>query len=284
MQTHPNQPPDLRDVTICAVDTINPRYAARALDISMSQCTFGDALLFTHEAVPTRARVVPIERIDSLEAYSAFLLKQLVRHISTPWLLVVQWDGYVLNASRWSAEFLQYDYIGARWPVGENDVAVGNGGFSLRSARLLRALANDRFVIPPGGVEDGLICDTWRSVLEAEYGIRYAPAVVADRFSYEYTLPYAPSFGFHGVHNMWRHVDDQALVEIIRGLDIRTLASKENLFALRRYAELRKFACMKAMYGRYRRQWSPQEIFNAYMRNGASEEVARQIVSMCESA
>ncbi|WP_321817168.1 MULTISPECIES: DUF5672 family protein [unclassified Paraburkholderia] len=44
------------------------------------------------------------------------MLKALVQHIATPWVLVAQWDGYVLDASRWSERFFEYDYIGAHWP------------------------------------------------------------------------------------------------------------------------------------------------------------------------
>jgi hypothetical protein len=75
---------DLPDVTICAIDTINPALAARALDLSLSQCRFGDAVLMTHEAVSTRARFVKIDRLQSLEAYSTFMIKQRAKYISTP--------------------------------------------------------------------------------------------------------------------------------------------------------------------------------------------------------
>ncbi|WP_126284447.1 hypothetical protein [Burkholderia stagnalis] len=51
---------DLSNVTLCAADSIHPALAARALDISAARCHFADTILFTHEAVPTRARTVLI--------------------------------------------------------------------------------------------------------------------------------------------------------------------------------------------------------------------------------
>jgi hypothetical protein len=279
-----SEPLDLRDVTLCAVDTINPKMAARALDISMSQCTFGDAILLAHEPTPTRARVVTIDPVRSLEAYSTFMVKQLASYIATPWVLVVQWDGYVVDASRWTDTFLQYDYIGAPWPHHRDGMDVGNGGFSLRSARLLQALASERFPVPSGAVEDELICRFYRSALEAEYGIRFAPAEVAERFSYEGRLPSNPTFGFHGSFNLCRHVDDSAMTDIIRELDIRTLASKECLTSLKVYCDLGRVACRKALYERYRSHWSAQEIVDAFVRIGMPDEYARHYADMCEGA
>jgi hypothetical protein len=274
----------LRDVTICAADTINPSLAARALDISMSQCTFGDAILFTHENVPTRARIAPIEPLRSREAYSAFMLKELGKFINTPWVLVAQWDGYVLDASRWSPTFYEYDYIGAHWPHRPHGVDVGNGGFSLRSARLLRALADERFVVEPNVVEDEAICQQWRPTLEAQYGIRFAPREVAGQFSYEALPGTRPTFGFHASYNMWRHVDDSEMMAIMRDIDERTFKSRDSLFLLVAYCKVHKFACVKAMYARYRTFWNTQEVVDALMKIGFGGEYAQHYVRICEAA
>ncbi|QBR01047.1 DUF5672 family protein [Paraburkholderia pallida] len=276
--------PDLSDVTICAVDTINPAFAARALDISMSQCRFGDALLLTHEAVSTRARIVKIDRLQSIVAYSTFMIKQLGRYISTPWVLVVQWDGYVVDGSQWTEAFYQYDYIGARWLNAKEGIEVGNGGFSLRSSKLLKALADERFATGTERLEDVLICNTWRSVLENDYGIRFAPAELADRFSYEYAVPARPSFGFHGLINMWRHIEDKTMLEIIRDVDIQTLSSPRGVALLKIYCDLRKFACVKAIYQRYRQYWGAQEVLNAFVQIGMHNDLASHYMRICDAA
>ena len=67
------------------------------------------------------------------------MLQELHDHISTAHALCIQWDGYVLNAQAWDASFLDYDYIGSVWPQFGDGHRVGNGGFSLRSKRLLEA-------------------------------------------------------------------------------------------------------------------------------------------------
>lgn len=275
---------DLPDVTICAVDTVNPALAARALDISMSQCRFGDAVLFTHEEVATRARIAKIDSFRSLTAYSAFMLKELASRISTPWVLVVQWDGYVVDASQWSDSFREYDYVGARWVNAKPGFEVGNGGFSLRSRKLLEALADDRFTLPANAIEDELICGTWRSALENEHGIRFAPGEIADHFSYEYQLPHLPTFGFHGVFNMWRHIEDEEMMKIIQTLDIRTLGSARGVALLRNYCEFRKFACVKSIYGRYRELWSSEDVANGFLRNGLDHDSVRRCIAICEAA
>ncbi|HEV3431472.1 MAG TPA: DUF5672 family protein [Paraburkholderia sp.] len=273
---------NLHDVTLCAVDTVNPGLAARALDLSLSQCDFGDAMLIAHTAAPTRARFVPIEPLRSLAEYSHFMLKRLVDHIVTPWVLVVQWDGYVLDASRWSERFYLYDYIGARWPASATGNDVGNGGFSLRSAKLLKALASDQFAMEAEAAEDVLIGSTWRAALEADHGIRFASAEVADEFAYEYGVPRQPTFGFHGFFNMWRHVDDSAMLAIFSELDIRTLAAPRGVALLKIYCDLRKFTCVRAMYQRYRMHLSVEDVAYAFVRNGLSDDAAREYVNLCE--
>ena len=41
--------------------------------------------------------VVMIEPLRSAADYSRFLMKDLVRHIDTEYVLTAQWDGYVVN-------------------------------------------------------------------------------------------------------------------------------------------------------------------------------------------
>ncbi|WP_175950863.1 DUF5672 family protein [Burkholderia sp. BCC0405] len=274
---------DLRNVTLCAADSIHPALAARALEISAAQCHFADAILFTHEVVPTFARIVPIPRLQSKGDDSAFMVKHLVNHVTTPWVLVVQWDGYVLDAATWSDAFLGYDYIGASWPFHRDSMNVGNGGFSLRSVKLLHALADTRLQLLPGAYEDDLICRLYRPLLETEYGIRFAPADVANRFAYERGCPDSPTFGFHGAFNLWRHVEDDTMMDIISALDIRTLTSIEIMQLLIAYCELRKFGCVKVMYQRYRRIWSAQQFAQNMVASGVPREAVLQCVEICEN-
>jgi len=193
----PAKPTDVPHTTLACVDTANHALAAHALRRTLEQCAFERALFFTDidmhvESVET-VRIAPIR---SLEDYSRFIVKELDRHVASDYALVVQWDGYVLDGARWSAEFQRFDYVGAPWQGG----GVGNGGFSLRSKRLLRALRDPAVAdLTP---EDVAICRTYRPMLEERHGIRFAPAEAAARFSFETLPPPAPTFGFHGVHHL----------------------------------------------------------------------------------
>jgi len=127
--------------------------------------------------------------------------------------LLIQADGYAVNSSAWSDDFLQYDYIGSPFNVNlvpDSKFAVGNGGFSLRSKRLLDALHHLRIVASDRS-EDILICWDLRNSLEDIYEIKFAPLHVAYQFGIELPdnftngptppLPWlGKSLGFHGRH------------------------------------------------------------------------------------
>jgi hypothetical protein len=203
--------PDLKDVTLCAACAEHREATARALEISGRHCAFWDAVLFSDKAVAGSFRFQQIGVLGSRGDYSRFIIKELAKHFSTPFVLVAQWDGYVVDPLAWSDEFLQYDYIGPRWAWLPKGQQVGNGGFSLRSRRLMEIMAGDEFPFLPELAEDNLICLKYRGELEQRHQIRFAPPEVADRFAYENINPPAPTFGFHGLLNFWRHVPDEEL-------------------------------------------------------------------------
>ena len=193
----PARPTAVPATTLACVDTANYALAAHALRCTLEQCAFERAFFFTDKDIQVEGvETVRIAPIRSLEDYSRFIVKELDRHVESAHVLVMQWDGYVLDGARWSAEFQRFDYTGAPWEGG----AVGNGGFSLRSKRLLRALQDP--AISDFTPEDLAICRTYRPMLEARHGIRFAPAEVAARFSFETLTPPGPTFGFHGVHHL----------------------------------------------------------------------------------
>jgi hypothetical protein len=136
--------------------------------------------------------------------------------------LSIQWDGYVVNPDAWTNDFLQYDYIGAKWPWHKDGRNVGNGGFCLRSRKLMQSLAElvsfGEIELPGKRPEDDYVCRQLRPKLES-LGIRFAPEPVADRFSYEREEPTQTTFGFHGPFNMWRHIDYSELAQVIEHLD-----------------------------------------------------------------
>jgi hypothetical protein len=250
-------PLDLSDVTICAADSAFVPLTVRALKLSMAQCTFGDAILFSHLAVDGPFRTVDIAPLASIEDYSRFCLRGLAEHIRTPYALVIQWDGYVVNAAAWSNAFRKYDYIGAAWHglFPGNPRLVGNGGFSLRSRRLLQATAR----LPPvGGFwEDRVICHIFGEQLERTAGIRFAPAKVADRFSYEFRVPDEIPFGFHGPAHLWRHSDDAELAAALALIDLRMVDINKMLVLLHNCVEGGRTLAATTFYDRLRRIQPP---------------------------
>jgi len=196
---------NLSEITLCCVDTKYPQLALYALQHSMRGIAFGDVVFITsHEcivshAVPQPVRVVEIDTIKSVTEYSQFVLASLVEHIHTPYVLLIQWDGYIINPQVWTDQFLSFDYIGAPWLLKDGSRLVGNGGFSLRSQKLLKALASDGIHLHHP--EDDCISKTNRDFLEKQCGIRFADPGAGEKFSYEFILRETPTFGFHGFCN-----------------------------------------------------------------------------------
>ncbi|MEX8503177.1 MAG: DUF5672 family protein [Leptothrix ochracea] len=233
----------LPQVTICAVDTRTPGAALAGMQRSMAQIDFGDAILFTapdrlDDVHDPRVRVLPAPGVDSVATYSAFMLQGLAPHVATSHVLITQWDGFVIHPEAWEPAFLDTDYLGAPWIWCDRDIAVGNGGFSLRSKRLLDALLDPAFV--RSNPEDLAICHRNRDLLVQRHGIRFGDFALGERFSYEPRRPSQPTFGVHGFFNFGDFMDDAELAVFVRdlpdammrGVDARNLA--RNLLRLKR--------------------------------------------------
>jgi Protein of unknown function (DUF5672) len=209
----------LPNVTLACVDTRTPQLALAALERCMAQVSFARVVLFTdtttQRSFPAGVDDVHVS-ISSMTEYSQFMLRGIAAHITTPFVLVVQWDGYVLNADAWDPEFLTCDYIGAPFRSAPDGWFVGNGGFSLRSARLLAAMQDPGMII--SNPEDICICHENRLRLERDHGIRFATTELASRFAFERVAPDGPTFGFHGLYNMHRVLDDAALQALMRAM------------------------------------------------------------------
>jgi hypothetical protein len=223
----------LPSVTMIAATSVNLAATIAALRASMRQVEFGSVKLLTDKVdAPLngidRVRIAPL---TSASAYSQFMLHDLLDHVSTEFALVVQWDGFVTHPSLWEDDFFRQDYIGAPWPQFGDGHDVGNGGFSLRSRRLLEACRDPGF--KPGHPEDVAIGRDNRRLLEDRHGIRFADTRTARRFSKERAGSALPSFGFHGVFNMVEALGPDRFWQIYSSLDERRGISRD-LFQLAR--------------------------------------------------
>lgn len=225
---------NLSEVTLISIDTTkNIENTIKALHTSMSGISFGSVKLIANkkDVVDFQSELKsdgieienPVIPIDNYNDYNYYVIYKLYEHIKTSHCLLVQSDGFVLFPEKWNDAWLEYDYIGAPWPYRENSYIdpfgnhqrVGNGGFSLRSKKLLDVpnqvevvweTNNSNFYwMPPGVVnyhEDGNICVHNRHVFEGQ-GCKFAPLEVAVHFSHESSLQENQGiipFGFH--HNL----------------------------------------------------------------------------------
>ena len=207
-------------VTLACIDTVNHALALRALALSRNRLQFARTLFLTDAipsavSVPEGIEVTPIEALASRDDYSRFVLKALLPHVATTHVLLVQWDGYVVNPESFDDAFLDTDYIGAKWYWYDDGMRVGNGGFSLRSRRLLQALQDPRITLDEA--EDITICRSYRPLLERDHAIRFAGEELADRFAFEAAYPAGWPFGFHGLYNFCRVVPQPELARLAIG-------------------------------------------------------------------
>lgn len=254
---------ELPNVTICAVDCLTPELAARAISKSSENISFGKQILFTDSEIDGKFETQIIPKIKSKAAYSEFLIKDLNKFIETDFALIVQWDGYIIYPHCWTNDFLNYDYIGAKWSWYEKGFDMGNGGFSLRSKKILNAINDPQFIFHPEINEDELICRQNRNFLEIAKNISFAPLNIADQFSYERTLPNKFTLGFHGLFNLWRHEQDNEVIKITLQLPPQVFLSREYLELMGNYYAMRKFDIFLHLFNLQTNFFSQEEIIKS---------------------
>ena len=217
----------LSGVTLLGIDCLNIERLIQAAEICLKNFDFEEIKLLTSlesDNAPrsTGKNIVKISPINSTAEYSEFVLTQLDKYVETPHVLIIQYDGFILNPQAWKDEFLKYDYVGAPWKVADWSVknfdfpkelvgqfVVGNGGFNLRSKKLISICAK---LIKEGKItrlhpEDVAISVYYRRLLE-DNGIVFAPVELAKQFSYEaedeQNNAWNGQFGFHGLR--WTNI------------------------------------------------------------------------------
>jgi hypothetical protein len=147
--------------------------------------------------------------------FNEFCLTSINEFIDTTHIITVQTDGFICNGDMWKDEYFEYDYVGQPWlnPDGKTftnfpwvnsyEKSVGEGGFTLRSKKLLEALSNIdiNFIkncINSGANEDVFISSYVRDYLESE-GCRFATPEIGMEFcaGIRDSNRLNTSFGFH---------------------------------------------------------------------------------------
>ena len=191
---------DLKNVDIICANSVNPHEGTLAIQYCQNFFNFGRSILFTDiEGSADGIEVIKIDRMNSVNDYNNFMLK-IGEYLDNEYVLVVQDDGHIVNPDLWDDEFLNYDYIGAPWPAHVMNsyippqFNVGNGGFCIRSKRLMEFVATDNRLVY-NSLEDFMICQLNRAYLEMN-GFRFAPEDIASKFSWE-CGEFRDSFGVH---------------------------------------------------------------------------------------
>lgn len=198
---------NLNNVTLVTMETMYHDLARRAMEETLSRLPFKNVVVLSDKDFLPGSKFVKIEHGD-MNQYCTILLKQLAQHIDTSHMIFQQWDAMVHDHSQWTDEFTKYDYIGATWPWRPEGQNVGNGGFSLRSKKLLEALEAPHIQMDPAGEhglqEDNYICIKHRPELEQQ-GLMWAPTPLADQFAMELNTSYQGfSMAHHGFWNIVR--------------------------------------------------------------------------------
>jgi hypothetical protein len=195
----------LPDVTLILLTNRDFRGAKAAIDISSAEIEWGDA------------KIIWDEKITGIDEWNRKIIYELPKYVDTSHAMLIHQDGYVINPQLWNPEWLELDYIGAPWPLPQDDYSyrddlgrlqrVGNS-VSLRSKELMRAVALTRdsyfwsFKEKYGNTnEDGYISCHNRSLLE-ELGCKFATLEQAVHFSKEHEIPEnkdITTFAFHQV-------------------------------------------------------------------------------------
>lgn len=214
---------ELKNITLIAIDGRGDDFnTIKALKYSSNNIKFENIkYINSGEKQIKFGETVKIDKLNWND-YNKFCLVELINHVDTDHILLIQNDGFVVNPDRWTDNFLKYDYLGAPWPMQNLQVnlprwpivltqfnknktvyQIGNGGFTLRTKKLLQETKKlyepNLYGIP----EDILISIYFREKMEIE-NLKFCSDIdFASLFSCEATningKKYSSnnSFGFH---------------------------------------------------------------------------------------
>ena len=232
---------NLSNVTLLCVETREPELAHWAIDRCLQGTKFAKVVLLTNlELVSQRKPEIEYMQaplIRTIKDYSDLLLTGIGKYVQGTHVLVIQWDSFITHPHLWRDDFLECDYIGPVWPH-HPESPVGNGGFSLRSKKLLGVIQEPEFI--KKHPEDYCICVENKKFLERR-DIKIASVSIAEQFAVERT-PWHDAFGFHGFFNFGRVLNDAELEAFIRILPkkyLNGLDSYDLINSLRKYGRSR---------------------------------------------
>lgn len=223
---------NLKNTTLVTIDGVSENEMhLKALKFSCQNILFGEVKYFSfkNHGKSDFYEFIEIPKL-SYDQYNNFCLVKLKDYIQTDYVIIVQDDGFIIHPDKWLSDFQAYDYIGAPWPKehmfhntkrwpfvhnklieSERKYHVGNGGFCMRTKKLVDYVASIHTEQNSNIPEDVLIGVGYRKMIE-ENNMTFAPFEIARQFSCEtmfvenqYTSP-NETFGFHGRETHWAEV------------------------------------------------------------------------------
>ena len=190
------------NISYVVIDTLNHALSSHALELSQKRFPLKNVIIYSDcEAHWGGREVIVVPHIQSASDYNKIVFYDLPLQLKTDYALFIQYDGFVLNGELFSDQYLCWDYIGAPWPH-HRVHNVGNGGFSLRSKKLIKKVQEYLLPADLDSAEDVVICRYLRARLEDKWDLKFAPVKIAEMFSYEMVKPEFKTFGFHGLTNL----------------------------------------------------------------------------------
>lgn len=218
------------DVTLLALSSIEIPATIAALQFSSRDIDFGAIKLISDvepDNLPENIIWEYCPKINNIMDFNHYMFSEMGKHVQTSHMLYVQHHALIIRPNLWNDEWLGNDYGGAPWMIKDDayichatgeHVRVGNGGFSLRSKRLLEI--PNKYNLPllqeqGWHNEDGNIVN-YNRVKMLELGIKYMPLEQAVIFSYENEVPENQGIETFGFHRNLRIKDREYIKEEIR--------------------------------------------------------------------
>lgn len=178
----------LPNVTLIAITGQNLDAHEKALEYSCRDIKFGDT------------RIVYDKGITNIDEWNYAVVYNLGQYVSTDYALLFHPDGFVVNPKSWNPEWLNYDYIGAPWPLPTDDYSYRDINGDIQRVGNSVGLRSKKLMDLPSKIdmpwreyygntnEDGFISVHNRHIFE-DNGCKFAPFEVAIQFARETPLP-----------------------------------------------------------------------------------------------
>ena len=190
---------NLYNVTLIALTSVKIPQTVKALEYSCRGINFGSVKLVSDIKPNNLPNTITHEftnKMSNIDEWNYAAIYELSKHVDTEFCILIHDDGFIVNPDCWRDEFLEYDYIGAPWPI-------PNDNFSFRdiNGQLIRcgnsvSIRSKRLIDLPVKLklewksfhgyynEDGFIAVNYRHVY-IENGMKFADIEVSKYFSHE---------------------------------------------------------------------------------------------------